>query len=347
MPLLSGAPYGQVLEQDFFIEMLELHKHHVSGCLDYQRIAGGFDVIESIEDLPYLHVGLFKHVSLQTNVAGMRHERVLKSSATSSGVSSEIRLDNESSRLQSASSLAIFQDFLGTETRPLLILDSARSLRARGEMSARIAAALSLKPLATELYFLLEDANDPESIQWDILKRALESNSRFLVYGFTWILWQAWARRAFPERVSSLLRGKTIDFVHSGGWKKLENVAVSKSRFDETLLQGLSPESKVVDYYGLVEQVGIVFPLCEHGYRHVPKWADVLVRDPYTGASLVDEVGQLQMMNTLARGAPYHSVLTEDLGRIVSGPCACGRSGKRFELLGRVPKAEVRGCANV
>jgi hypothetical protein len=52
-------------------------------------------------------------------------------------------------------------------------------------------------------------------------------------------------------------------------------------------------------------------------------------------------------MNTLARGAPYQNVLTEDLGRIAPGDCDCGRSGKRFELLGRVPQAEVRGCANV
>ncbi|MDT8322190.1 MAG: hypothetical protein RQ826_16865, partial [Xanthomonadales bacterium] len=72
-----------------------------------------------------------------------------------------------------------------------------------------------------------------------------------------------------------------------------------------------------------------------------------LVRDAWTLESLVDRPGQLQLMNTLALGAPYHNVLTEDLGRIVSGDCACGRSGKRFELLGRVPKAEVRGCANV
>jgi hypothetical protein len=72
-----------------------------------------------------------------------------------------------------------------------------------------------------------------------------------------------------------------------------------------------------------------------------------LVRDSWTLESLVGEPGQLQLMNTLARGAPYHNVLTEDLGRIVPGNCPCGRSGTRFELLGRVPKAEVRGCANV
>ena len=67
-------------------------------------------------------------------------------------------------------------------------------------------------------------------------------------------------------------------------------------------------------------------------------WADVLVRDASTLASLTGEPGLLQLINVLARGAPCHSVLTEDLGRIVAGACPCGRSGTRFELLGRVPK---------
>ena len=62
---------------------------------------------------------------------------------------------------------------------------------------------------------------------------------------------------------------------------------------------------------------------------------------------LDEETRPVLSLERLARGAPYFSVLTEDLGRIVPGDCACGRSGRRFELLGRVPKAEIRGCANV
>ena len=103
----------------------------------------------------------------------------------------------------------------------------------------------------------------------------------------------------------------------------------------------------MVDYYGLVEQVGIVYPLCSAGFRHAPAWADVLVRDSWTLTPLADGPGQLQLLNLLARGAPYHSVLTEDLGRLVPGDCPCGRATRRFDLIGRVPQAEVRGCANV
>ena len=55
----------------------------------------------------------------------------------------------------------------------------------------------------------------------------------------------------------------------------------------------------------------------------------------------------LQLLNVLALGAPYHSVLSEDIGRLVEGQCPCGRGGRTFVLEGRVPKAELRGGADV
>jgi hypothetical protein len=192
----------------------------------------------------------------------------------------------------------------------------------------------------------LGDAADPASMNWDLVAELAGQHGDLLVYGFTWILWLAWAA-SMPDEVAERLAGKRIAFVHSGGWKKLEDRKVDRAQFDGALLNGLADESRVVDYYGLVEQVGVIYPLCEAGFRHVPVWAQVIVRDPHSHDGLVGGEGQLQLLNTLARGAPYFSVLTEDLGRIVEGPCDCGRSGPRFELIGRIPKAEVRGCANV
>ena len=138
-----------------------------------------------------------------------------------------------------------------------------------------------------------------------------------------------------------------MSFVHSGGWKRLEDEGVDAEQLTRALLARAGPGSQVVDCYGLVEQVGMLYPLCEAGFRHPPVWADVLVRDATDLRTLTGEPGLLQLVNVLARGAPCHNVLTEDLGRIEPGPCPCGRSGKRFVLLGRVPKAELRGCANV
>lgn len=340
-------PYSLHTHYDFLQAMNRLTEHHLQNCPEYAQIWPHWTPTNKMEDLPYLHVGVFKHVNFKTKAADILHQRTLKSSATSGGTSSLIALDQKSSKLQSASTLAILKDFLGTKSRPLLILDSSRSLRSRGEMSARIAAAMSLRPLACEMHFLLQDSNDQNSMKWDALAKLLERFDDLLVYGFTWILWLAWGAQTLPEEIRNLLKNKRISFIHSGGWKKLEEIKVDRATFDAALLDTLHPDAKVIDFYGLVEQVGIIYPLCSAGFRHVPVWADVIVRDTYTLEPVIEQIGQLQLLNSLAYGAPYHSVYTEDLGRIVADPCPCGRCGNRFELIGRVPKAEVRGCANV
>jgi hypothetical protein len=345
--LVDLAPYGSRDDAAFLAEMNRLTVHHLTACSEYARVWPKWEAASRLDELPYLHVGVFKWIDFRSGGEDIKHERTLLSSATTSGTPSRIALDAKSSELQARSSLAILGDFVGTSIRPLLILDSARSLRLRGEVSARIAAAMSLRPLASDIHFLLESPEVPSSMKWDTLARLLETNDELLIYGFTWVLYVAWASAAMPDNVRSRLAGKTLCFVHSGGWKKLEAARVSRETFDQALLSGLSPESKVVDFYGLVEQVGIVYPLCEHGFRHVPIWADVVVRDPVSMNPLDTEPGLLQLLNVLAVGAPYHSVLTEDVGRIIPGRCPCGRAGKRFELVGRLPKSEIRGCANV
>lgn len=345
--LLDRNPYGEREASAFLVELHKLTRHHLAGCAEYARIWPNWKGAEDVAEFPFLHVAAFKSVRFVTSSREIRHQRVLKSSATSSGVSSQITLDQRSAELQSRSSGAILADFLGKEQRPLLILDSAAGLRAGTELPARTAAALSLKPLASDILFLLKDSSDPTSVRWEQVLRVLRQHEWIVVYGVTYMLWCAWATAEIPAEVRAALQGKRVDFVHSGGWKKLEHLRVGRREFDSALTHGLDPRSRVLDFYGLAEQVGVVYPLCDAGFRHVPVWADVLVRDPWTLATLADSEGQLQLMNLLAWGSPYHNVLTEDLGRLVPGECPCGRRGKRFEFTRRISKAEMRGCANV
>lgn len=344
--LLSRPVYGKRDDTLFLKEMNVLTVHHLKGSKEFRRMWPDWKKCDRIECLPFVHVGVFKHLELKTTDKSVKHNRTVCSSSTS-GISSKIILDERSSKFQSESTTRILTDFVGEQKRPLMVLDSAKSLYRRGELSARIAAAMSLQAIATDIQFLLEDPNNPESMKFDLLKEMLSKHEDLLVYGFSWILWLAWGARDFPKEITSGLKRKKITFVHSGGWKKLESIKVSNERFNSSLLSKVHSCSKVVDFYGLVEQLGIVYPLCEHGARHVPVWADVVVRDSHTLESLEGEAGQLQLLNCITYGAPYYSVLTEDIGCILSGSCPCGRSGKRFELLGRIPKAEVRGCANV
>lgn len=346
--LLELSPFQKRLPEVFLEEINQLTLAHWHGCPLYQKIFPEWKNANSHEEIPFLHVGLYKRLNFITQRADLVYQRTLLSSSTSGSQPSRIHLDSQSSLLQSHSSLKILTELVGDTKRPLLILDDVQSLRRKDDLSARTAAALSLKPLASQIHFMLKDVNDPSSMQWTRLLEILDKNDSILVYGFTWILWQAWIKGAIPKDVADALINKTIHFVHSGGWKKLEALKIDRTTFDQSLLNTLSPNSKVLDYYGLVEQVGIIFPLCEAGRRHAPLWSSVLIRNPWTSLPVpVGEIGMLQFMNVLALGAPYHSVLTEDLGRLFpEDSCPCSRLGISFEFLGRIPKAEIRGCAN-
>ena len=336
--LLSLPPFGARDDARLLDNLSALTRHHLEHCEPYRRMWPEWRGAASTADLPFVHVGLFKHLLLTSD--GAKSGRVLRSSGTTGAARSQIVLDEESSALQAASSAAILSEVLGSERVPLLVLDRAASLRQR-EVSARVAAAMALRPLASEIAFVLDDI---DGVRWPLVTNALMRASHVRVYGFTSILWQAWAP-AIPSAFADALREVRVDFVHSGGWKRLEGV--TRETFDDTLLANAGPGSRVIDFYGLVEQVGVVFPLCREGFRHVPAWADVLVRDPFTLDVLDGAPGMLQLMNVLARGAPYHSVLTEDVGETVVGACSCGLGGKRFRLHGRVPRAETRGCGSV
>lgn len=345
--LLDMAPYGPRDDAAFLAEMNRLTAHHMRHCAQYALVFPDQGPAKAIEALPYLHVSAFKHVPFVTQDGQIVHERVLHSSATSSNRSSQITLDRQSSLLQARSSQVILTDFVGAQKRPLVILDSKASLIQRGTVSARIAAGLALRPFATRVHFGMESTNVDSHVLWDAVSAAFDQTDNILVYGFTWVLWRHWVNGMMPDKVAQKLRNIKVVYVHSGGWKKLEDERVPRDVFDSRLLSISAPGSKVVDYYGLVEQNGVIFPKCDAGWRHVPVWADVLARDPHMHAVIYNRPGQLQLMNITPQGAPYHNVLTEDLGEVCDSQCPCGRSGRRFRLLGRLPKAEMRGCANV
>ena len=135
--------------------------------------------------------------------------------------------------------------------------------------------------------------------------------------------------------------------LHSGGWKKLEDRAVSNATFKQAVLE-YTDIPKVHNFYGLVEQVGSIFVECERGHLHCSSYSDVLVRDAETWRPLpLGREGILQLMSVLPKSYPGHSLLTEDRAVILGeDDCPCGRKGKYFDIKGRLPKVEMRGCSD-
>ena len=61
--------------------------------------------------------------------------------------------------------------------------------------------------------------------------------------------------------------------------------------------------------------------------------------------SLEEQPGLLEVISTLPTSYPGHVLLTEDLG-VVHGIDDGDWPGKRFSVLGRLPRAEARGCSD-
>jgi hypothetical protein len=166
-----------------------------------------------------------------------------------------------------------------------------------------------------------------------------------LFFGFTFMVWRHWVQEAHRDgRRFSFPQGILI---HGGGWKKLEEERVGHAEFRGALKERFGIP-RAVNYYGMVEQAGSIFVECPEGHLHAPSFAEVLVRDANDLAPLAHgREGLIQVLSVVPRSYPGHSLLTEDVG-VIEGEddCPSGRWGKYFRVIGRAPRAELRGCSD-
>lgn len=306
---------------------------------------------ERVADLPYLPVGAFKANPPLALVPPDRVVRTLASSATTGQTPSRVALDAETSRRMVRGLATILRDFIGPQRRPFLVIDAASSLAGDRELGARGAAIQGLRPFATESLCCLRDTGGG-GMELDSGKlsefAARLADREVLAYGFTYVVWQAFVQPLLARGVNLRMAGVTL--LHSGGWKRLRELAVTREEFaaGASAVFGCARE-RVIDFYGMVENVGVVYPDCPYGNKHVPAFADVLIRNPLTLEPVAaGGQGVVQVCSALPTSFPGFTVLTDDLGEVVCHDgCPCGRRGTAFRFLKRVPRVEVRGCGNL
>jgi hypothetical protein len=304
-----------------------------------------------IADLPYLPVGVFKSNPPLSLVESEKITRILKSSATTSQTPSRVVLDAETSRRMTKGVMTIIRDFIGPARRPYLVIDTAENLTGGAEMGARAAAVQGLRSFATEIVCcLIDDGQGGVTIdEAKLLDFASKwGSAEVLVYGFTHVVWQQFV---VPLQTRGISLGMpNIRLLHSGGWKKLQDQAVTRAAFANGVASVFGcAENQILDFYGMIENVGIIYPDCEHGNKHVPAFGDIIVRDPLTLAPVkTGQQGLVQVCSALPTSFPGFLVLTEDIGEIIQDDgCPCGRRGLSFRFVKRAPKTEIRGCGNI
>lgn len=324
-----------------------LEAHHRSNCTPYRRIVQSehrAEVSSELADLPFLPVRLFKSHLLES-IAPDDRFKMLTSSGTTGQQVSRISLDRETSGYQTKAVVKIMQEFLGKARMPMLVIDHPSVVKDRANFSARGAGILGMSNFGRKHTYALSD--DTMAPDWSVIDPFLEeyADGPVLLFGFTFMVWKYFVRALEASgRQINLPQGI---LVHSGGWKKLLDEAVSNPVFKERT-QAVTGIGRIHNFYGMVEQVGSIFVECEAGRLHAPSFADVIVRRPADwSVADIGEEGLIQVLSCLPHSYPGHSLLTEDLGTILGeDDCPCGRHGRTFSVSGRLPKAEVRGCSD-
>jgi len=326
-------------------QMNPLSAHHRARCAGYDRLVRilhhDAPAAVSLADVPYVPVGVFKTHELRS-IAPNEVFRVLTSSGTTGQRVSRIFLDRTTASVQAAALSKIITHVIGPDRLPMMLIESPSVIRDRTSFSARGAGVLGMSNFGRSHFYALDAHMELNLV--GVQEFLVRYGSRpFLIFGFTFMLWAY-----FYQRIRCLgLDLSNGVLIYSGGWKKLSEQSVTNDEFKRAFLRETGLR-RIYNFYGMVEQVGSVFLEGEDGRLYAPNFADVVIRDPVTWAELPPgREGVIEVLSLLPQSYPGHAILTEDLGVVdYVDRDTCGRLGKAFRVLGRLPKAELRGCSD-
>jgi Acyl-protein synthetase, LuxE len=345
--MLSAEPYSySIADKDAMMlsGLNELSVHHRDNCPEYARILqamwGNRGAVDRLEDIPFLPVSVFKQTQLRS-VPAQDIKLTLTSSGTTGQQVSQILVDAETSMRQQKALARIMQSAYGPKRLPMLLLDTSAVFKRPDMMSARGAGVLGMMRFGREhAYALREDLSlDIEAVEAFLQKHG---DQPFLMFGFTFMVW-LYLYEGFDGKKLDLSNGV---LVHSGGWKKLTDKAVDNPVFRAKLADAFGL-TRIHNFYGMVEQIGSAFLEGDDGLLYPPNFGDVIIRDPVTWEPApIGKKGLIQVLSLIPRSYPGHSLLTEDIGVIENIDTGAWK-GKGLRILGRVKKAELRGCSDV
>jgi hypothetical protein len=321
-----------------------LFAHQFEACAPYRRFCEGRGVtpatLESWRTIPAVPTGSFKEVALRS-FPSERTVHTFRTSGTSTPLRGELHLDTLA--LYEASLLPTFCRFLLpdlTEQRPeatILVLAPSPAETRDSSLSHMFAVAIREVGAQGSGFFI-----EHEELALDRLRSALEAASPdlpLLVCGtsFAFVHWLD-ALEADGARLA-LPAGARI--METGGFKGRSR------RLPRPALYGALEErlgvdmDRIVNQYGMTELASQFYDsaLREPGASRRklgPPWARVRLIDPESGDECAEGKPGVVVLTDLANTGSVIAIETADLGQ---------RIGDGFEVLGREPGAEARGCA--
>ena len=301
----------------------------------------------TLNEIPFIPSNIFKKLKL-SSVDKNEIIKTVHSSSTTGKTPSTILIDKITSERQQKIIISILSNFIGKNRKSFLILESKNNVSTGDEMSSRSSAVRGLTPFMKNLEFILK--NDLTLNFENMNKLKFEVTIDHAIFGFTWILYLFIEKYQNDKNIKELFSKLNKPLIlHSGGWKKLQNIKISKTEFNQKVSDFFKTEpNNVIDFYGLVEQLGTIYPDCEYGFKHVPNYSHIIIRDIHTLEPVENgNRGFIQILTPIPHSYPGVSILTDDIGKIVSvNSCKCGRQGICFKFLERLKTADLAGCGD-
>ena len=340
----GGALAWQADDARFERFALELFAFQVERCEPYARFCTrrGRDPLRvgSWREIPAVPTGAFKEVALRSFPAE-RECHVFRTSGTATARRGELHLDT----------LALYEASLLASFRRCVLPELPRGERMRLRVLAPSPAELPDSSLSHMFGALLPQLGAPGS-GFDVVEGALRVEP---------LLAALEEARVAGEPVA--LCGTAFALVHlldalgaqglrlrlppgsrvmeTGGFKGRAR-ELPRDALYAALEQALGvPQGRIVNQYGMTELASQFYDsvLCRPGERRRklgPPWARVRVVDPETGRDAAPGAVGMLVIVDLANSGSVLAVETADLGRQVDDG---------FEIVGRAPGAEARGCS--
>ncbi len=336
---------------------LRLFAHQVAACPPYARFVAARGrapgEVKRWQEIPAVPAGAFKEVDLRGFPASQT-VKTFRTSGTSGQKRGELHLDN----------LALYEASLMASLGRLLFPDR----RSKGSAPAPdeplhlriLAPAAGESPdssLSHMFHVLLRELGSPSS-GFDVVDGRLEAETLALALE---------AAQSRGEAVA--LCGTAFSFVHliefmeargtrfecapgsrimeTGGFKGRSR-EMPRDELYAALGRCLGiPPARIVNQYGMTELGSQFYDsvwVDPAGPRRKlgPPWVRVRLVDPESGEETADGEAGMVVIHDLANTGSIAAVQTADLGRTVMG---LDGHPEGFEILGRQPGAEARGCS--
>ena len=334
-------------KKSFFKKLLLINNFHFKKCKTLNQIKNKLyfykKKINEIKYIPYLPISLFKDYDL-LSINKKNIFKILNSSGTSSSNLSKIFLDKNNSLNQQKALKKIIESFIGKKRLPMLIIDRKPNKSLREKLSAKQAAIYGFSIFGTDYTYAL---NDNYEINYNVINNFLNKHidKKIFLFGFTYDIFEILINKLDTKKLK--LNFSNAILLHGGGWKKLEEKKISQSKFNNKLLNKFNLKD-VRNYYGMIEQTGSIYLECKCGYLTSSHLSEVLIRDEKLNLCKEGKKGLVQTLSIIPTSYPGHSILTEDIGELVSQKkCKCSMKGTKFLIHGRTEKSEIRGCSDV